>query len=275
MNPYDIPSQYLDASNEIVTTETDIGNRQGDACQRAGFYQLGIHLLYINGLLSEFDYRAKVQEYLARLDALSGFYPGVYRRGAAPGWSHSLLVMSRDQVMSNIVALGLVEKQARGSRLLKVFLSNLSRLMLFTTNIYPNKPAKWYQVKLPDFTFFETWAAYIRAFEKPMLKPLLYLFDLSLLVNAMITVRKAKNPEFSDELTFQASLIQSQLSMPTFLSKMAVRVYNKRPMPAPPHMGYKSNYAPLAALNQYFGYNALSAPIDDVFAPTLQKVLKS
>lgn len=276
MTPFDIPSKYLDRANEIVTSETDIGNRQGDSFQRAGFYFVGIHLLYINGLISESDYQAKAREYIARVDTLKGSYPGVYRRGSEPNtWSHSQLTMSRDQVLSNIVALGLAGKKVRGNRLLTILLSNATRLMLFTTNIYPNKPAKWYQIKFPDLTGFGVYAAYIRAFEKQQLKPLLYLFDLSLLANAaLITYRLAKNPDYSDELTFQASLIQSQLSMPTFLSKLAARIYNKRPKAGPPHLGYESDYGPQTALDQYFSYNNLSAPIDDVYRPTLQKLIQ-
>lgn len=275
---FTIPKQFLDQANQIVTNEPDIGNRQGDSMQRAGFVMIGQQLQYNNGLISIDEYNNEVKTYIARLDNLKTFYPGVYSRGSVKGtWSGGTsLVMSRDQVLSNIVALGLVGKTARGHRLLEIFLSNITRLGLFTTNVYPNKPVKWYQVKLPDLTLSAVYAAYLRAFANPILKPLLYLFDLSLLANAaLITYKLAKNPEFSDELTFQASLIQSQLSMPTFLSKMAVRVYNKRPHPAPPHLGNKSTYAPQQALEQYFGYNAMSAPIDQLFAPTLEKVLKS
>lgn len=273
---FTIPEQFLDQANQIVTNEPDIGNRQGDSFQRCAFVMIGQQLQYNNGLISINEYHNEVKSYVARLENLEGWYPGVYRRGSAKGtWSHSQLTMSRDQILSNIIALGLIGKTARGSRLFKILVSNLSRAMLFTTNIYPNKPAKWFQIKLPDLTLATVYAAYIRAFQKPILKPLLYLFDLSLLANAaLITYRLAKNPEFSDELTFQASLIQSQLVMPTCISKLAARIYTKRPKAGPPHLGYKSDYGPQTALDQYFSYKAMSAPIDDLFRPTLQKTIQ-
>lgn len=266
---YDIPVSYLDKNNQIVQLDGD----GGDSFQRAGFVMIGYYLLHKQGLIDENIYINKVVGYDKRISKLENKkYPGVFARNNTDDtkWYAHYDRMSRDQITSNIVALGLIF-DSDSYYLKRIILSNLTRAMLFTTNIRGNGAIDM-PLKLPDFTGPSIWGMYIRATHTTLLKPFLYLTDLALLADSMIiTYHKAKDPTNSDDLSFLSSLIQSQETMPTFLSKLAVKIYNKRPKT---NAQSKSLYGPQTALDDYFAVEYGGCPvIADIFRPTLEKEL--
>lgn len=268
---WQVPSKYLDQSDEIVTTETDLGDRAGDSLQRNGMVGLGAYLNHKFGTITDAEYTQAKIDFFTRITTLEGPL-GTYRRGST-GWTNTSLTCSRDQMISNLIAAGLIGDTVTLKRFTKFHV--LTRLGCFMTNILPNRIASWTDAKLPDLTLFGFWNILIRANKNTILRPLLYLYDLSLLANsALIVYYKAKDPEFTDELSFQCALIQSREQWPTFVSELAVCIYNKRPSPNPPHNGQTSEYPPQQALDQYFGYaGGMSAPINELYRPVLEKEL--
>lgn len=267
---FDIPTLYLDKSNQVI--QSDGGG--GDSLQRAGFIMIGEYFLLKHKVITQDDFNTRKEVYLKRLDLLQdSLDQGKFARNSTnpSDWTAQFNRMSRDQVTSNIIALGLINEQ---TRLSKIVWSNAKRAMLFTTNTRGNTTDA--PLQLPDLTLFGVWAMYIRAKQVKWLKPLLYLFDLSLLANAEIKTRiYAKDAENADDLGFIEAILQAKEQYPTFISNWAIKIYNQRGLANKTlENGYMSSYGPQTALDYYFDPAFGGCPvIADIYRQFLQKEL--
>lgn len=255
---FNIISAWLEPKYNLIA-QPPPGYDPGDTAQREGMYAVGIELLHRMGKCDEQEYeftKVRYEEVLQRLS--DPWNPGFIRRYPdAYYWGGQSDRLSRDQAVPNVVAMGFMNHK----RLVKFFKEHLySRALLFTTNTrnnwawppgHPEYNEQAYKWKLPDVTFFSFWALYVRAFRAKVLWPLLYLFDLELLGSVLIKCfwygrDKTKN----DDLNLQIELLQSQVEMPTLVSKLAMWVYRKfRPYP---NNSLGATNRAQACLNAYF-----------------------
>jgi len=128
-------------------------------------------------------------------------------------------VISRDQLTGVILArIG----QKNTKAILRILVHHALRLFLFSYNTRKNgvhpEDAPW---KLPDITFMDIWALYLRGLPLLglLLYPLLCLFDLHLLFNA-VNVRYIKK-EQEHVLNYLGKLICAKRILPTPLSMLA------------------------------------------------------
>jgi len=127
--------------------------------------------------------------------------------------------------------------------------------------------ASW---KLRDLTFFGFWANYIRGFKAWWAYPLLWLFDLDMLVNSAIKVwYYSKDPTNSDDLNHHMDLYNAELRMPTLWSKLAFWLYQKRPYPEQGPHNIPAKNPMQACFNHYFRHrHGNNGPyMEKVYAP--------
>jgi hypothetical protein len=243
----------------------------GDTTQREGMFLCAMWYHYQAGRIAESDWQAMSSRYMGIIDGLVYGEIWSLRRHPNPAmWYHDPNRMSRDQLTSNICALGFTSKWT----LSKLLLGNLLRGMLFATNTRENgatitnsQPMTllqrvqyffgWrpnYYVwawSLPDFMDPSIWGAYIRGLSLWPLYPLLLLTDLVLVIQALITLYETdEGTATDDQLTQQMLLLQSEYRMWTPISKLAMWIYKR--------------VNPMVALNAYF------APAND--GPAMNQV---
>lgn len=158
--------------------------------------------------------------------------PNKYRRHPDPDWWYSDCDrFSRDQAIALTIAMGTFKDKPS----LKGFAKNHKFLM---TNTMPNgvwkdpdehaeKAARWVfwtdKKKLPDFTGPKLWSVYIRGLDLWWLYPLLCVFDVLLVLNA-INRRFTKD---KDPLNHFLTLEYAQRKYKTPMSILADHVDNK------------------------------------------------
>lgn len=157
-------------------------------------------------------------------------YPDQAMRKLEVGWGYwtrhpllSPLNCSRDQIISLIVFLGMIKDYAT---LWRLFARTMLRL-----GFAQNWRALGGKLKIPD-TMIPFMGLFIRAFypRTKLLWPLLWIFDLTLLIGAMIDCRPWRDPEDTDDTNSIAQHYQAALIMPTPLSAIARKLYvNHRP----------------------------------------------
>lgn len=234
----------------------------GDTAQREGMLALGAYILHRMGEMDDAEFQFIKDRYAKVLSLLDDpNHPGLLRRYPNPSyWGGLSDRLSRDQSTPNVVGMGLLNRTA----LARFFWAHLKfRGLLFTTNTrrnwawppgHPEYDEKEYRWKLPDLTFFGFWANYIRGFNCRLLYPLLWLFDLDMLVNSAIKVwYYSKDPTNSDDLNHHVDLYMAELRMPTLWSKLAFWLYQKRPYPAQDNSIHPVATNPAqACFNHYF-----------------------
>ena len=194
-----IPKEYLNGYNEIVTIEKDSGDSAFHAAHWFYFNMFGDkQLTMVNGLISK---------------------EGYLRRSQVPGYWGSLWDRaSRDQSMSFIIMLF-----HRGFNAPEIFVSHLKRGLLFARNFRKNGVIEtpW---KVPDYMgpFSGMWGVWIRGFRFWPLYPLLLILDLALMVHVITFNIKPREPN-----QLLLLLAFSRTRLPTPLSFVAWRVLNK------------------------------------------------
>ena len=137
--------------------------------------------------------------------------------------------MSRDQFQPNIIAAGYWSKE----RINGLRRGHRRRAYLFTSNTRKNGASKSnhgtfvagetrdYSWKLPDPTFFEIWANFIRASKQWWFYPFLLVYDLELLFGS---IKWRYWPKHNIALNHTLSVLQCYDIMPTPWSYLAVKV---------------------------------------------------
>lgn len=159
-------------------------------------------------------------------------YPGLYVRHPHPASTNNGFgaycagnwrgVESRDQMTGKLWLFAVTKATSALCRCLK---QHMKRGMIFANNtihngadpldyFFGNAPHK--RFKLPDITFFDIWAMYVRGFRAWYLYPLLVAFDLHLLLGA-ISVRLSND---IDVISFFAKS-RCSLILPTPISFIA------------------------------------------------------
>lgn len=131
--------------------------------------------------------------------------------------------ISRDQLIGIIAAL---IKKKEYLALLRLILHSACRLFLFSYNTIDNgedpKTAKW---KLPDPTFMEVWAMWLRGFGwlSWIAWPLLCILDLQMLIGAYF---KRGKPD-KEIISFLMKFFVSREYVPTPISKLTASLIDK------------------------------------------------
>jgi hypothetical protein len=270
-NPYFAMIQPNIDSFGVITQNAKQNWDGGDTTQRCAMFMCAMQYHLEAGRITQTQFNEMATRYMGIINNL--LYRKIWslRRHPDPTkWYHDPNRMSRDQLTSNICALGFASKWT----LFKLLLGNILRGMLFTTNTRENGATKsngqpisflqriqyffgWrpaYPVwawSLPDVTDPSIWGAYIRGLSAWPLYPLLFLTDLVLVIQSLITLYETDNGTASDDqLTQQMLLLQSNYRLKTPVSMLAMWLYKKA--------------NPMAALNAYF------APAND--GPAMNKV---
>lgn len=230
----------------------------GDTAQREGMFAIALHILKKLDKIDADEFNFCVDRYIKNIGLLNDpNHPGLIRRYPDPAyWGGQSDRLSRDQSVSNVIAMGFLDR----GLLKNFFLAHLKyRALLFLTNTRanwawppgdPRYSAAAYKWKLPDLTVLSFHGLYIRGFNAWLLYPLLWLTDLEILVNAIIkVVSYSQMPTNNDDLSHLLTQYQSELVMPTLWSKMAKWIYRLRKYPA--NSGQADNPAQ-ATMNAYF-----------------------
>jgi hypothetical protein len=227
-------SDYFDNYKLIVQKD---GNA-GDTCQRMGYYYFWLSFIPSSG---NFPYPT-VNDFKNAYFKLEK-RPGRLCRHPKPGWWSNDNRISRDQLKGLLFGMWATDSKDLAKR---IFKEHLSRGLLFAYNTghNNNEPGK----KIPDLTLFDIWALYIRIFKTVPLYPLLPIFDLQLVVNAMGRfLRGAVDPNDVDDLNFVGDLIIG-LETKSIWAKPALWIYRHR------------NPKPIEALRHYFRYETDAPP---------------
>ena len=229
---------YLDKYGLLITTEGD----GGDSC----FFTCHLYIAhYLNNPKSHGFQKMYLDKHvLPRLHIANG----IYCRHPMEGWTSDPDRMSRDQLTPLIVVCGMYGFRDR----LKAILLQWLKRGMFTYNTRRNGATKEnhgtkkrygssrrnYNWKLPDFapTFG---AVFIRAFKCRWLFFALWIYDIELLCSAIKKLYWASKS--GDDLNFIARLLQAREVGPTFISRLANRIYRRREWIKPP---LESDYEP-------------------------------
>lgn len=245
MTSLELLKPFIDYHGLIAQSNGD----EGDSLEREGLLVVAEALKRNNNLpnvMPEVSSR-----YIDNLSRLRCEMLGNYKRGLHGGWVSQPDRMSRDQLTSNIVAMGLIDDHTELKRCL---IGHLMRLMLFTTNIRGNGALNL-PLKLPDVTGPSIWASYIRSLNISILYPLLLLSDWLLVAQSVwCRVRFHMSQDNSDILSHMCLLYQSELQMPTPMSKLAVAIL--RPIQR-------------QCIKLYFDPQSGAPPFDEIFQDVL------
>jgi len=272
-------NDYIDKFGMIVTKEGDGGDSCAHGCAIAyGALRTGTkEKVFIN------------------VDALHKA-PGRFVRHPDPDkWYSDLDRMSRDQLSPLLALLGLIGTKDSRKVLWQIFKAHAKRLFLFSWNTrrndptpenhgkarYPDDPGvkqltrkdkfiiKYripfleitsgyhnYNWKLPDITFMETWATYIRGFRLYPLYPLLLLFDLE---NFLGSVKYRMSGFKASDIQMNHVVLTDLAThiMPTPISLLSRYIYGKK-------------YA-IWALNRKWGGIENEPPVNQFLVPMVEQ----
>lgn len=231
----------------------------GDASHRTGLFYLGLYLNY-----QDDDNVVKIikKDFLKDLKKLK-VDEGTFIRHPDPNmWYSNPGNFSRDQTTPLIVALGVFGEKDE----IKANFKNL----IYNYGFYPNTLKNWtnqkkvFPLDFQDFAAFSDYGAYIRALDYKFLYPVLMLTDAQLLGSSLIRVLIAQldQDDSSDDINFSVHLIQSELNMPTPLSKLAKWIYRNKLV----NQEYKKENPVYSYWKYYFRHNGHNRPpIDELF----------
>jgi hypothetical protein len=232
---------YLDAKGLIVQQNGD----GGDTLQREGFWYEGIYLVPRMPVIMTPNL-APYNNAITILWTVNGFE----RSWQVPYNDPS--DCSRDQLVSNIRAMGYFDYKGPLDYILTGVIKNFSR--------FPNG----------DICFINDYGRFIRAFKSWYLYPLLLIFDLPIIVNSIIRCIAGKDSNnVGDDVNHIGDLAQAKCIFPTPISFLARKIY----------IAFRPNYNPACrngaeyALSWYFRADSggnpefikLWAPIVDEF----------
>ena len=217
----------------------------GDSLQRTGFIAIA---------QSFGDKRLAKSQFLDRMkhhEVEDGLF---VRHPDLAHWYSRPNTTSRDQLTPVVVACGLLNCR---HLLRRIFFAHVKRL-----GFYQNWRESDGTFKIADYASPEHWGFYVRSFNAWYLYPLLFISDIFSLVGTLYKVYKySRTPKNVDDLNRIVSLTQSNLVLPTPISKLSLKIYKKRRSHMPRISG------PRYALTRYFG-NARS-PYSDSESPPL------
>lgn len=255
----------------------------GDGAQRLGMFYYGHYLLNKPPFridASEYDCNKTTFNYLSSFEqklALIHDGSGNFRRHPdSSKWYSDWNRMSRDQMTPLIICMGAYKLK----RPLLLSLYRLVSRLGFMNNtrrnfVYENEAehlqkaksfTKWnYSWKLPDIAVVH-FPLYIRSFRAYLLWPLLFIFDIELLLGAITKVFiKTSSIKSGDDLNYILRSLQAKETMPTPFSWIARRIYKK----FRPHMNkihpswiaeYHTDSGPQSALQFYCLRNDANDP---------------
>lgn len=244
---FDLLKPNIDAFG-VITQNANNSWDGGDTAQREGMFALAVAIHYFHGRLTAAEYKEMIDRYRSVIDRLNDNAWSLKRHPDPSKWYSENDCMSRDQLTSNLVSIGIFQRDL----LFKMLLKSMARAGIFTTNTrqngaYPtDKPAMstWqklkfalglydpgipcYYWKLPDLLDPSMWGGYIRGLNWKLLWPMLLMTDLVLVFGAFSIMYKVKkDPTFCDHLSYQMLILQSKYIMSTPVSKLAMWIYKK------------------------------------------------
>lgn len=204
---------------------TEANGDGGDTVHREGALMFGLALRKYIGI-SDINIEVAKERARAIFEQLIRCDGHIRRHVDESKWYGAWDRGSRDQYFA-IIGIGLAFQDL----LQHIFKGHLKRFLLFTTNTKPNTSSLSARWKVPDLTGTGFWALYIRLFEgSHRFRWLLPLFDLSLLANAIIwRYYRGRDKNDSDVWNVMQALLLSEVSFPTFVSKLAVSVFKRLP----------------------------------------------
>lgn len=219
---YEMVAPYRDKYGLI--TQLDESMDGGDAAHRAGVFYFGLYLKFKDSPAELKEVRSKFLTDLNKLKISTGKF---VRHPDPSKWYSNPDNFSRDQTMSLIIALGAFNE-------VKEVQANFDQL-ISSNGFFPNKLKNWTNEEkhLPfdyrDISAPSDWGMYIRALKKKEYYLALYFADLQLLGNALvrIVISYFDDRDTSDDVNFTLLLLQSELSMPTFISRSSAWIYSK------------------------------------------------
>lgn len=284
MKWFDILKPDLDPKYQLITQTASDNYDGGDCAQREGMFAFGAVILHDMGLMSSEELQFVSERYKKSLDLLNDpENPGFLRRYPDPAyWGGLSDRFSRDQSVPNVVAMGFMAPE----HLKAFFRDHMRRGLLFTTNTrknwawppgHPEYDPKQYRWKLPDLTVLGFWGLYIRAFRCKWLYPLLWITDLDNLLGSINKVYNyGSNAEHSDDLNHLVTLYQAEMVMPTLWSKLALRIYKKRPYPRLSGLRPAPGNAAQACFDHYFrDYIGKGPKLEEIYEPINRKFLEN
>jgi hypothetical protein len=206
-------SDYTDSLGLIGQRKANGFIEGGDSLQRTGMLAIADYFNYgISPAKAAFVSRMRHHE----------IKPGILVRHPDPSqWYSRSDTTSRDQTTPIIVACGLLDCR---DLLDRITIQQIKRF-----GFYQNWRESNEKFKLADYASLEHVGFYIRAFRAKWLYPLLYISDLFSLVQSTIKAFiYSRNPINCDDNNRCISLVQSNVVMPTFLSRASLKIYKKR-----------------------------------------------
>lgn len=252
---YEIVEPYRDKWGMITQKDFD----GGDASHRTGLFYLGLYLNYQDDTNTVKIIKKSFLKDLNKIKKETGVF---IRHPDKSKWYSSPENFSRDQTTPLIVALGLMGEKEEVKANLKNVLRNYG--------FYPNTLKNWtnqkkvFPLDFQDFAAMSDYASYIRALDYPLLYPVLMIADSQLLGSAVIRVIMSHldQDDSSDDINFTTHLLQSEIVMPTPLSKLAKWIYKHKLV----NYEYPKSTPIFSYWNYYFqhvGHNR--PPIDEIF----------
>lgn len=247
-------NEYRDEYNLIVQKDFD----GGDSAHRIGIYYSGMYLLYKDNKIYLTKLKKQFIDDLNKITVKNKFV----RHPDQSKWYSNPNNFSRDQTTPLIIAMGFFDEKER-------IIENLNFLVK-NKGFYPNNLKNWTneQKVFPrdynDFAGVTDYAHYVRSLKNKYFYPYLLISDISLFVHSIIRIYYSYYDETdtSDDLNFTLSIIQSEESLPTPLSKAAKFLYAK----------FKKNNSLVNSTNAiqsswdyYFRPEALAPPLNEVY----------
>lgn len=251
---------YIDDYGLIVQSDLD----GGDSANRVGLY----------GVASEFNPLATKDNFNV-MAVLVEPEPGLGIRHPDPDkWYSKLKYFSRDQ-HSALILGGIL---AGNTELVKRFFhKHLSRFGAYQNFQFNSTDVDGkYKFVTGDIASPEHWGYYIRGLNMWYLYPLLPVCDLFMLINSLVIIGKSwyDADDTSNDLNHIAALLMTKKIYPTPVSWLARKVYKWfRSNAGVNNENRLKGFAPQTALDHYFRVEAKGPPINELFAPFLEKEL--
>lgn len=252
-------SPYRDSFGLIAQGDSDRDG--GDTAHRIGVYYFGLYLLYKENKIILSQVKEMYLKDLGMITKEKGLY---VRHPDEKKWYSDPANFSRDQSIPITVSLGAFNEK---ERLQDLFDRHIKRF-----GFYPNIKKNWTnEVKTFPFDYRDVMGPqhlgmYIRSFNSKKYSPLLYITDIGLLgdVIAILVDTYFKPSKTSNDINVSLLLLQSEDRFPTFISRLAIKVYTKyRQLSFPTKVGFKSNKPIQTAWDYYFEYP--DPPLGEVY----------
>lgn len=258
---YEMVKPYRDKFGLLTQDDFD----GGDSAHRTGLFYFGLYLNYKNDPKILITIKKDFQKDLSKLEYDKGKF---IRNPDLSMWYSNPKNFSRDQTTPLVVAMGFLGQE-------ESIKANLWQLIQ-GFGFYPNELKNWTNrtKSLPldynDFAGLSDYGAYVRALNYKWLYPYLIVSDIQLLGSSVIRFMFSylDQDDTSDDINFTTHLLQSELVMPTPLSKLAKFLYVRKMV----NESYKK-HTPVFSYWRYYFTHGGRPPIDQVFQCPLNDIL--